>query len=64
MADAPDIDLPDDAPIEVKTADDLGLTSRPRRGDPCSDEGRYTCGSLNQVLKCENGRWRSTPRSC
>jgi len=50
--------------IELVSLSDLGLDSAPRRGESCSYEGDYTCGSLNLVLKCVDGKWQSTNRSC
>ena len=58
------IEIPSDEEIEVHSPSDMGLASGPRRGDPCSDEGRYVCGSLNLVLKCVDGTWRGTSRGC
>ena len=50
--------------IQLPSLSELGLDSAPRRGESCSYEGDYTCGSLNLVLKCVDGKWRSTNRSC
>lgn len=60
------IEIPADEEIEIHAPSDIGLASGPRRGDSCSssDEGRYVCGSLSQVVKCVGGTWRSTNRSC
>lgn len=58
------IQIPESEDIELLGLSELDLDSLPGRGDPCSYEGDYTCGSLNLVLKCVDGKWRSTNRSC
>lgn len=58
------IQVSDDEDIDLLSLSDLGLNSPPGRGDSCSYEGEYTCGSLGLVLKCVDGKWRSTNRSC
>jgi len=58
------IQIPESEDIELLSLSELDLDSAPGRGDPCSYEGEYTCGELSLVLKCVDGKWRSTIRGC
>ena len=50
--------------IELLSPSELGLSRPPYRGEPCSDEGKTTCGNFGYIMKCENGEWRRTYFHC